>query len=156
MSFTSTARRGSGARCSKCSAGLPACFPTSISRAGRSRDSRRITSRDSPTAAGSGAASTRRCSPRLARPAPRARRAAPGSQAGQPPARLLDSLLRSEPEPRVSPDGRRIAYVRDEGNGASELRVRDAATFRVVARHRVTGGVDYDWVGDTLVVAQLD
>ena len=81
---------------------------------------------------------------------------APGSQAGQPPARLLDSLLRSEPVPRVSPDGRRIAYVRDEGNGASELRVRDAATFRVVARHRVTGGVDYDWVGDTLVVAQLD
>jgi len=86
----------------------------------------------------------------------RGTRPAPGSDAGQPPARLLDSLLRSEPVPRVSPDGRRIAYVRDEGNGASELRVRDAATFRVVARHRVTGGVDYDWVGDTLVVAQLD
>jgi len=86
----------------------------------------------------------------------RGTRPAPGSDAGQPPARLLDSLLRSEPVPRVSPDGRRIAYVRDAGNGASELRVRDAATFRVVARHRVTGGVDYDWVGDTLVVAQLD
>ena len=86
----------------------------------------------------------------------RGTRPAPGSGAGQPPARLLDSLLRSEPVPRVSPDGRRIAYVRDAGNGASELRVRDAATFRVVARHRVTGGVDYDWVGDTLVVAQLD
>jgi len=86
----------------------------------------------------------------------RGTRPAPGSDAGQPPARLLDSLLRSEPVPRVSPDGRRIAYVRDVGSGASELRVRDAATFRVVARHRVTGGVDYDWVGDTLVVAQLD
>ena len=86
----------------------------------------------------------------------RGTRPAPGSDAGQPPARLLDSLLRGEPVPRVSPDGRRIAYVRDAGNGASELRVRDAATFRVVARHRVTGGVDYDWVGDTLVVAQLD
>jgi len=86
----------------------------------------------------------------------RGTRPAPGSDAGQPPARLLDSLLRSEPVPRVSPDGRRIAYVRDAGNGASELRVRDAATFRVVARHRVTGAVDYDWVGDTLVVAQLD
>src|SRR5207253_5134308 len=57
---------------------------------------------------------------------------------------------------RVSPDGRRYAYVRDERNCASELLVRDAATFRVVARHRVTGGVDHDWVGDTLVVAQLD
>ena len=86
----------------------------------------------------------------------RGTRPAPGSDAGQPPARLLDSLLRGEPVPRVSPDGRRIAYVRDVGSGASELRVRDAATFRVVARHRVTGGVDYDWVGDTLVVAQLD
>jgi hypothetical protein len=69
---------------------------------------------------------------------------------------VLDSLLRTEPVPRLSPDGRRIAYVRDDGKGASELRVEDAATFRVVARHRVTGGVDYDWVGDTLVVAQLD
>src|SRR5439155_954682 len=32
----------------------------------------------------------------------------------------------------------------------------DAATLRVVARHRVTAGVDYDWVADTLVGAQLD
>src|SRR5204862_1995271 len=52
----------------------------------------------------------------------RGTRPAPGSDAGQPPARLLDSLLRGEPVPRVSPDGRRIAYVRDAGNGASELR----------------------------------
>jgi len=94
----------------------------------------------------------------------RGTRPAPGDERAPPPARVpkqvptqvIDSLLRTEPVPRASPDGRRVAYVRDDGKGASELRVREAATFRVVARHRVNGGVDYDWVGDTLVVAQLD
>ncbi len=90
----------------------------------------------------------------------RGTRPAPGSDGRQPPVQVpkqvIDSLLRTEPVPRVSPDGRRVAYVRDDGSGASELRVRDATTLRVVARHRVTAGVDYDWVADTLVVAQLD
>jgi len=86
----------------------------------------------------------------------RGTRPAPAATGASPAARVLDSLLRTEPVPRVSPDGHRIAYVRDDGKGASELRLVDAATFRVVARHRVNGGVDYDWVGDTLVVAQLD
>jgi len=82
----------------------------------------------------------------------------PDTEAGpaSPPARVIDSLLRTEPVPRVSPDGRRMAYVREDGKGASELRVLDAATFRTLATHQVNGGVDYDWVGDTLVVAQLD
>src|SRR5207237_7921274 len=70
--------------------------------------------------------------------------------------RVLDSLLRTEPVPRVSPDGRRVAYVRDDGKGTSMLRVLDAATGRPLAAHRVNGGVDYDWLGDTLVVTQLD
>ena len=99
-------------------------------------------------------------------------RAAPGSALGRewqrgtapdlpatsapPPARALDSLLRTEPVPRVSPDGRRVAYVRDDGKGTSMLRVLDAATGRPLAAHRVNGGVDYDWLGDTLVVTQLD
>ncbi len=90
----------------------------------------------------------------------RGTRPPPGSDGQQPPVQVpkqvIDSLLRTEPVPRVSPDGRRVAYVRDDGSGASELRVRDATTLRVVARHRVTAGVDYDWVADTLVVAQLD
>jgi hypothetical protein len=34
--------------------------------------------------------------------------------------------------------------------------VLDAATFHPLASHRVNGGVDYDWVGDTLLVTQLD
>jgi len=76
---------------------------------------------------------------------------------GAPPAaHVLDSLLRTEPVPRVSPDGRRVAYVRDDGKGTSVLRVVDAATERPVVAHRVNGGVDYDWLGDTLVVTQLD
>jgi len=70
--------------------------------------------------------------------------------------RILDSGLRSEPVPRVSPDGRRVAYLRDDGKGAGELRVADAATFRTLATHRVNGEAEYDWVGDTLVIAQLD
>jgi len=86
----------------------------------------------------------------------RGTRPAAGGAGAAPTARVLDSLLRTEPVPRVSPDGHRIAYVRDDGKGPSELRVLDAATLRVLARHRVNGGVDYDWVGDTLVVAQLD
>src|SRR5207245_631268 len=54
------------------------------------------------------------------------------------------------------PDGRRVAYVRDDGKGTSVLRVLDAATERPLAAHRVTGGVDYDWLGDTLLITQLD
>ncbi|HKW42312.1 MAG TPA: hypothetical protein VJN39_13760 [Gemmatimonadales bacterium] len=80
----------------------------------------------------------------------------PGTRAAPPAARTLDSLLRSAPLPRVSPDGRRIAYLRDAGKGAAELRVLDAATLRPLATHRVNGGVDFDWVGDTLEVVQLD
>jgi hypothetical protein len=80
----------------------------------------------------------------------------PGMSVPPPAARVLDSLLRTEPVPRVSPDGRRVAYVRDDGKGTSVLRVLDAATERPLAAHRVNGGVDYDWLGDTLVVTQLD
>ncbi|HEX9283409.1 MAG TPA: LpqB family beta-propeller domain-containing protein [Gemmatimonadales bacterium] len=88
--------------------------------------------------------------PHATRPAP-----APGDGA-PPPARVIDSLLRTEPVPQVSPDGRRVAYVWDDGRGTRELRVLDAASFRLVAAHAVNAGVSYDWLGDTLIVAQLD
>ncbi|MBI1966619.1 MAG: hypothetical protein HYS40_01395, partial [Gemmatimonadetes bacterium] len=64
--------------------------------------------------------------------------------------------LRSPPVPRVSPDGRRLAYVHDDGKGARRLRIVDVADWQVRRTHRVTGVVSYDWVGDTVVVAQLD
>jgi len=73
-----------------------------------------------------------------------------------PPVRVLDRGLRTEPVPRLSPDGRRVAYVRDDGKGASVLRVLDAATEHLLAAHRVNAGVDYDWLGDTLAITQLD
>src|SRR5207244_13184390 len=70
--------------------------------------------------------------------------------------RVLDSLLRTEPVPSVSPDGRRVAYLADDGKGASELRVLDGETLRRVAAHAVNGNASYGWDGDTVVVAQLD
>src|SRR5256712_1177978 len=73
-----------------------------------------------------------------------------------PGARVLDQGLRTEPVPRVSPDGRRVAYVRDDGKGTSVLRVLDVATERPFAAHRVNAVVDYDWLVDTVVVTQLD
>jgi hypothetical protein len=80
----------------------------------------------------------------------------PGPGARQPGTQVIDSLLRTEPVPEVSPDGRRVAYVWDDGKGARELRVLDAVSFHSVARHAVNGAVSYDWLGDTLMVAQLD
>jgi len=79
---------------------------------------------------------------------------------GQPATRsqLLAGRLRTEPVPRMSPppDGRRLAYVYDDWRGARRLRVVDPQTGAVLRSHRVTGQVSYDWVGDTLIVAQLE
>ena len=73
-----------------------------------------------------------------------------------PAGNVLAARLWTEPVPRVSPDGRRVAYLWDDGKSAPELRVADAATWRPLRRHRVNRGVRYDWLGDTLIVAQLD
>jgi len=69
---------------------------------------------------------------------------------------LIAGRLRTEPVPRVSPDGRSLAYVYDDWRGARRLRVVDPRSGAVLRSHRVNGQVSYDWVGDTLVVAQLD
>jgi len=69
---------------------------------------------------------------------------------------LIDGRLRSEPVPRIAPNGRSLAYVHDDWRGARRLRVIDPATGAVRRSHRVNGQVSYDWLGDTLVVAQLD
>src|SRR4029077_13595778 len=53
---------------------------------------------------------------------PRGTRPAP--QSDHPSgATVLDGGLRVEPVPRVSPDGRLAAYVRDDGKGARRVRV---------------------------------
>ena len=68
----------------------------------------------------------------------------------------LAAGLREDPVPRVSPDGRRVAYLRNDGRRAPRLVVADAHDLRAVRSRVVTGGVAYDWLGDTLVVTQLD
>lgn len=70
--------------------------------------------------------------------------------------RLLVGGMRSEPVPRVSPDGRAIAYLYDDGRGARQLRVVDLQTFNALRSHPVNGQVSYDWAGDTLLLTQLD
>jgi hypothetical protein len=87
--------------------------------------------------------------------------AAPGDSApsSSAPSRRLIGGLRSPPVPRLSPDGQRLAYLYDDGRGARRLRVVDATTEaggRVRRSHRATGQVTYDWLGDTLIVAQLN
>jgi hypothetical protein len=71
-------------------------------------------------------------------------------------ASALATALWTEPVPRVSPDGRRVAYVHDDGKSPPELWVVSADDWRVLRRHRVNGLASYDWVADTLAVTQLD
>lgn len=78
--------------------------------------------------------------------------AAPSAARGE----LLVGGLRQAPGPRVSPDGRRIAYLHDDGRASPELRIVDVDGWQTVRAHSATGSVTYDWLGDTLVVAQLD
>ncbi|HUC40637.1 MAG TPA: hypothetical protein VMR92_07360, partial [Gemmatimonadales bacterium] len=70
--------------------------------------------------------------------------------------RLLVGGLRAEPFPRVSPDGRSIAYVHNDGRGAQRIRIIDPESGVVLRSHRVTGQVSFDWLGDTIVVGQLE
>jgi hypothetical protein len=70
--------------------------------------------------------------------------------------RVLVRALRAQPVPRVSPDGRLVVYLHGDGRGAPRLRVIDPASGATLRSHRVTALVSYDWVGDTIVVAQLE
>ncbi|OLC06413.1 MAG: hypothetical protein AUH42_05750 [Gemmatimonadetes bacterium 13_1_40CM_70_11] len=70
--------------------------------------------------------------------------------------RTLDGALWTEPVPRVSPGGARVAYTHDDGKSPAELWIVDVHGWRVLRRHRVNGLARYDWLGDTLEVTQLD
>lgn len=69
---------------------------------------------------------------------------------------VVERGLFTEPVPRVSPDHRWVVWVRDDGRGPRRLVLADARTWQVVRTHSVTAEVSYDWVGDTVMVAQLD
>lgn len=70
--------------------------------------------------------------------------------------RLIAGRLRGQPIARISPDGRRLAYVHSDGRGAQRLRVIDPQSGAELRSHRVTGQVGFDWLADTLIIAQLD
>ena len=72
------------------------------------------------------------------------------------PATVLVRGLRAAPWPRLSPDGTRLAYVEATGRTDAHVVVRDLASSRVIASHRVTGEVDVAWLGDTVYVSQLE
>ena len=69
---------------------------------------------------------------------------------------LIAGHLRVEPVARVAPGGLSLAYLYDDWRTAREVRVIDIASGAVIRSHRVNAQVGFDWIGDTLVVAQLD
>ncbi len=69
---------------------------------------------------------------------------------------VLARRLRSPALPRLSGDGRLVAYHHDDGRSAPELRIVAVDGWQLVRRRRVTSSVLFDWLGDTLVVAQLE
>ncbi|HLB38361.1 MAG TPA: hypothetical protein VJL31_17460 [Gemmatimonadales bacterium] len=76
--------------------------------------------------------------------------------AGESRGRVIVRALRGEPRPRVSPDGRRLAYVQADGRSDLRLVVRDVGSGNVIATHPVNGDVAPWWRGDTLYVSQVD
>src|SRR5918996_1015387 len=80
----------------------------------------------------------------------------PVAVAGEPTEEVLVDRLWGDPSPRVSRDGRRLAYLENDGKSDGQLVIADAATLAPLRRHLLTGGVSFDWAGDTLLVAQLE
>ncbi len=72
------------------------------------------------------------------------------------PGTVIARGLRVEPRPRVSPDGRLLAYVQADGRSDLRLVVREIASGRIIATHRANGDVEPAWRGDTLYVGQLE
>ena len=75
---------------------------------------------------------------------------------GESRGRLIARALRVEPRPRVSPDGRLLAYVHADGRADFRLVVREVASGNTIATHRVNADVAPWWRGDTLYVGQLE
>ncbi len=56
----------------------------------------------------------------------------------------------------ASADGRRLAYVHDDGTTPRRLIILDLGSGQRIASHLVNGNVELAWHGDTLLVTQLD
>jgi hypothetical protein len=86
----------------------------------------------------------------------RLRTPGPATPPADPEPEIIARGLRSEPHPRVSPDGSRFAFVRDDGVSDPALIVMDVGSRRVVATQRLTSVADLTWVGSDIIVSQLD
>ncbi|MBI4421967.1 MAG: PD40 domain-containing protein [Gemmatimonadetes bacterium] len=72
------------------------------------------------------------------------------------PAAVIARGLRAEPHPQLSPDGRHLAYMVVDGRHRDRVAVRDLAAGQEIASHRVTSGSEPVWVGEELLVAELE
>ncbi len=79
-----------------------------------------------------------------------------GADRGGERGKVLVRGLRREPRPRLSPDGRLLAYRRDDGRDVEQLVVRDVSTGTEYAAHRVNTVEGIAWMGDTLYLTQLE
>ena len=83
--------------------------------------------------------------------------AAGGTAGGGGITRTLVRGLRAEPRPRLSPDGRLLAYVHADHRTDTRLVVLEWETGRTVATHRINAGVDVAWTDTAaLIAAQLE
>ena len=76
---------------------------------------------------------------------------------GSPPApsRIIARGLRAEPRPRVSPDGKQLAFISSDGRTRERLVVRDLQTGRDVASRAVNSSPEIMWAGQEVVLAEL-
>jgi len=69
---------------------------------------------------------------------------------------VIERGLRVRPRPRVSPDGRWLAYVRNPGKTEAHVVVLSTDTWTEIDSRRVNGSADLTWVGNTLFVVQRE
>ncbi|UCG86935.1 MAG: PD40 domain-containing protein, partial [Gemmatimonadota bacterium] len=69
---------------------------------------------------------------------------------------IVERGLRSEPRPRVSPDGSRLAYRRDDGKSAQQLILLDLASGEKLAARRMTAVEGISWLDEGVLVTQLE
>lgn len=69
---------------------------------------------------------------------------------------IVERGLRSEPRPRVSPDGSRLAYRRDDGKSVQQLVVLDLGSGEELAVQRVNAVEGISWVDGGVLVTQLE
>ena len=78
-----------------------------------------------------------------------------GDDGALPPV-VLERGLRSKPRPRISPNGRYIAYVRNVNHSVPKIVVRSLPDLEEIATRRVNTATDIAWLGERLLVTQLD